>query len=128
MRHRGAVIGPMTLPRRCLGTATGLRPFRDQAPPRGAGGAAVKNAEFELRLQTFKKEGSKDTAAVGTAEIRAGNNTETYGLFLEAPEGNFAAANEFTVENDEIVETESCGQQRGGACKETALLSAPARS
>jgi hypothetical protein len=104
-RKRG--YEPDDSPGQVLGYRERFEAVDEQRPPRGEQGQAVRETEFELVLQTFKKKNSRDQAAVGTATIRAGNNVEEYPILLEAPEGDFNQYNEFTVEGDSVVETES---------------------
>jgi hypothetical protein len=98
---------PSDSPDAVLGYRHRFEAAEERAAPRGAAGAPVKETELELVLQNFKKAGSRDQAAVGVAVIRSGPNVEEYNILLEAPEGNLNAYSEFTVENGNIVETES---------------------
>jgi hypothetical protein len=56
-----------------------------------------KTATFELTLQSYKKPGSKDAAAVGVVSVKSGRNSLAYRFVLVAPGGDFEKAVEFKV-------------------------------
>src|SRR5206468_1944864 len=70
-------------------------------PPRGVGGAPVRDAEVELVGQSLSK--GADQGAVVMCTVRAGGEEETYHMFLEAPGGNFRQAREYTLDDNEQV-------------------------
>lgn len=57
-----------------------------------------KTATVDVRVQSYQKAGSKDKGAVGTVTVKSGVNTEVYQFALVAPKGNFAKAEEHTVD------------------------------
>lgn len=75
-------------------------------PLPGQRGAAVNTTEFEIQLQQYPSD-TADKLAVGIATARAGDNSASYPLLLEAPNGEFLAANEYTVIGDRIEATRS---------------------
>jgi hypothetical protein len=80
---------------------------RTLSPPRGEGGGDVTNAEFEILVEEYDSAGSTNQLATGIATLRAGQNSASYPVLLDAPDGNFVLAQEFAVVGDRIVETES---------------------
>jgi hypothetical protein len=76
-------------------------------PPKGATGAAVQDASFEIRVQDYAKRGTRDRAAVLTATVKAGGNSDTYQALLEAPRGDFSHAREFMVKGNAVVPANS---------------------
>jgi hypothetical protein len=94
-------------PERVLGyrhSFDAARPIR-RAPNEPAADP-VDRAEFEIQVQEYPTQ-TQDSLAVGVATITAGNNSASYPLLLEAPAGNFIAANEFTVVQDRVEPTNS---------------------
>jgi hypothetical protein len=90
-----------------LGYRQRVEAAQPMRPPRGIRGTAVREVEFELRIQAFTKDQSQDQAALITTTLRAGRNTETYEALLEAPGGDFARASEHVVEGGKVVATNS---------------------
>jgi hypothetical protein len=76
-------------------------------PSKGEQGEPVQELQVELSLSALEKANSKDKAAIATITLTAGKNREAYDLLLEAPDGDFANAREFKVENDQVVPAES---------------------
>jgi hypothetical protein len=85
-------------------TFESTRPIR---PPRGRGRGTVTSGEFEILVEEYANPGSADQLAVGIATLRGGDNSESYPLLLEAPDGNFVASDEYTVVGDAVEPTES---------------------
>jgi hypothetical protein len=78
-------------------------PFR---PRPGERGGEVNSTEFEIQLQQYPSD-TTDELAIGIATVRGGNSSASYPVLLEAPNGDFLAANEYTVVGDRIVPTDS---------------------
>jgi hypothetical protein len=78
-------------------------PFR---PRPGESGGEVNSAEFEIQLQQYPSD-STDLLAVGIATARGGGSSASYPVLLEAPNGDFLAANEYTVVSDRVVPASS---------------------
>jgi len=57
-----------------------------------------KTASFSIDIQSYRKAGSKDEAALGVATFTSGKDTETYRFTLVAPSGNFDKARERKVD------------------------------
>lgn len=55
-------------------------------------------AQFSLNIQSYRKAGSKDEAALGVATFTSGKEKETYRFTLVAPNGNFNKARERKVD------------------------------
>jgi hypothetical protein len=94
-------------PRSSVGLRQRFRAARPVRPPAGEQGAPVQELQYEMSLRTLEKPNSQDQAAIATVTVTAGQNTEQYDLLLEAPGGNFAQAQEFKVENDQVVPAQS---------------------
>jgi hypothetical protein len=75
--------------------------------PRGQPGQDVTDAEFEILLEEYDNPDSANKLAVGIATLRAGENSTSSPLLLDAPEGNFVLSDEFAVVGDRVVPTES---------------------
>jgi hypothetical protein len=98
---------PVKGPRGEFGLRQKFRAREPVHPGAGEQGAPVQEVEFEFSLQALEKEGSEDEAAVATVSVTAGGQTESYDLFLEAPNGKFLEAREFKVERDQVVPANS---------------------
>ena len=85
-------------------TFEAARPVR---APRGERGGTVSDGEFEILLEEYPNPDSANQLAVGVATFRGGENSSSYPLLLEAPEGNFVLADEYAVVGDRIELTES---------------------
>jgi hypothetical protein len=70
-------------------------------------GRDVTNAEFEILVEEYDTRNSANKLAVGIATLRAGENSSSYPLLLDAPEGNFVLSEEYTVVGDQVEPTES---------------------
>ncbi len=70
-------------------------------PRPGQRGGEVNTTEFEIQLQQYPSD-TPDQLAVGIATARAGDNSASYPVLLEAPNGEFLASNEYTVVGDRI--------------------------
>jgi hypothetical protein len=75
--------------------------------PRGESEETVTNAEFELLVEEYLNPDSTNQLAVGVATLRAGENTASNPLLLDAPDGNFVLSQEYAVVGDAILQTES---------------------
>ena len=68
----------------------------------------VTKVEFEIGVQSFRKQRSNDQGAIVRAAISAGRNKEVYEMLLEARSGDFDDFTETTVDdNGKVVEAES---------------------
>lgn len=77
-------------------------------PPAGEQGAAVQDLQIDISLRALEKPNSQDQAAIATVTATAGSHTEVYDMLLEAPNGDFAKAREFEVnERDQLVAANS---------------------
>lgn len=94
-------------PESVFGYRHSFEPARTIRAPRGEGGQDVANAEFEIVIQEYDTPTSDNQLAVAIASLRAGENSASYPLLLEAPAGNFVLSNEFAVVDDRIEPTES---------------------
>ena len=75
-------------------------------PRPGQRGREVNTTEFEIQLQQYPSD-TPDQLAVGVATIRGGDNSASYPVLLEAPNGDFLAASEYTTVGDRIEPTNS---------------------
>ncbi|MGV9361051.1 hypothetical protein [Amycolatopsis sp. NPDC003731] len=82
---------------------TSTRPIR---PGPSGPNLTVNSVEFELQAQEYPTEAA-DKVVVGVAGIRAGDQSASYPVLLEAPAGDFVGAREFTAVGDRIEPTES---------------------
>lgn len=57
-----------------------------------------KKVVYIVRIQDYTKRGSKDVAAIGQVTVTAGDRSETYSFYLDAPEGNFEKAIEYRID------------------------------
>ena len=73
--------------------------------PRRAPGASVQEVEVELVGQSVTK--GRNQGAVATCTVKGGGQEETYDFYLEAPNGQFERAAEWTVEDGKVVEAQS---------------------
>lgn len=85
-------------------TFTAAHPIRADVSARTT--QTVDAVEFELHAQQYPSD-TPDELAVGVATIRAGANSASYPVLLEAPGGDFLAAVEYTAVGDRIEATES---------------------
>jgi hypothetical protein len=74
-------------------------------PPSALGAKAVRTVEFELVGQSASKSGAE--GAIATCVVKAGSNETAYDFLLEAPDGDFQRAQEFTLENNKVIEAHS---------------------
>jgi hypothetical protein len=74
-------------------------------PPEAIGGPEVQDVEFELVGQSMTK--GKNQGAVATCTVRAGTNEVSYSMLLEAPNGRFDRAQEWTIAKGKVVEANS---------------------
>jgi hypothetical protein len=94
-------------PRSVFGYRHTFESARPIQVPRGERGRYVTSAEFEILVEEYNNVESSDELAVGLATLRAGENSSTYPLLLEAPEGNFVLSEEYVVVGDTVEPTES---------------------
>ncbi|MDQ1350033.1 MAG: hypothetical protein QG657_334 [Acidobacteriota bacterium] len=57
-----------------------------------------KSITFTVHLQSYAKPGSKDSMAIGQVIVNAGDRSETYSFYLSAPNRNFEAMEEYTMD------------------------------
>lgn len=84
--------------------------FEAAAPIRprpGELGGEVNNLELEIQIQEYPSDPAADQLAVGVSSVRGGDSSTSYSFLLQAPAGDFAAAQEFTVVRDRITPTNS---------------------
>ncbi|MBI4716518.1 MAG: hypothetical protein HY763_01825 [Planctomycetes bacterium] len=62
-----------------------------------------KKVTVECVMQSYRKTGSRDAAAVGTVTVKADQETETYRFSLVAPDGDFDRMVEHTVDKNNKV-------------------------
>jgi hypothetical protein len=73
--------------------------------PLAIGGGAVQDVEFELVGQSMTKGNSQ--GAIATCTVRSGKNEVSYEMLLEAPDGHFDRAREWTLENGKVIDAHS---------------------
>jgi hypothetical protein len=89
-----------------FGYRLGVQATREIAPDKYARpGPGVNDVDVEILLQSYSREDTE--AAVGTVTITGGEYTEEYHLLVEAPDGDFGRVREFTVQEGQLVETNS---------------------
>lgn len=89
-----------------LGYRHSFEAARPVRPRPGQPGGEVTSTEFEIQLQQYPSD-TTDKLAVGIATVRGGDSSASYPVLLEAPNGDFLAANEYTVIGDRIAPTRS---------------------
>jgi hypothetical protein len=94
-------------PEKVFGYRHTFESARPIAAPRGQRGQDVTNAEFEIILQGYDDPDSTDRLAIGIATLRGGENSASYPLLINAPQGNFVLSEEYTVVDDRVEPTES---------------------
>jgi hypothetical protein len=116
---------PQDRPEETFSIRVRSRASGDVHPPRGATGEPVQEVEFELVGQSVSKADAE--GAVATVTIRAGGNYTQQHIFIEAERGNFVQAVESTVENGQVVYTNSWWSAWIGClyrdCASTCLIS-----
>jgi hypothetical protein len=124
-----------TGPRSTVAIRHKVRAAQAVKPPAGEQGAPVKEVQFEVSLRSYKKAGSKDTAAVGTMTVIAGQTRDEYDVLLEAPGGNMGKAREFKLHGNNVVPANSwwtaargCVTSKCGSACIAALTTCPPTS
>jgi hypothetical protein len=94
-------------PEKVFGYRHTFESARPITAPAAQPGREVADAEFEILLEEYDNPGSADQLAVGIATFRAGENSSSYPLLLNAPQGNFVLSEEYAVVGDRVELTES---------------------
>jgi|SRR5215207_267195 len=97
-------------PEGAFGVRVKVRATKDVRPTSASAAAAaekdaVRTVEFELLGQSASKSGGE--AAVATCVVKSGRNELVYDFLLEAPDGDFRRAREYTLLDGELVEAHS---------------------
>lgn len=63
----------------------------------------VDELAVEILVQDLRKQRPGDSLAIAVIQLRAGKNSETYEMLLDAPGSSFLTAKEFMVEGGQVI-------------------------